>query len=96
LSPTISAPSKRKRVDRRGKLGAHAQASRQTKSLFLERHGDIGAAATGGDKSPHAGGETVDRRQQCLVAEVLPALRGKGRVDQRRLAVADGIAENAI
>src|SRR5690606_9547607 len=63
--------------------------------LFLERHGDIGAVPLA-KKLTSKTGKIIQRRQQRLVTQLLARLFSKQTVDQRRLAVANGIAEYAV
>ena len=49
-----------------------------------------------GDKGVYSIGESVRRGQNRPVLDILPGLAGKGRMDDRRFAVADGVAEYAV
>jgi hypothetical protein len=86
------------RIHRPGGLGAGRAPRGEAKGLFLEGHGDIGAAgraALAAMKERTAAAKPSCRREDRLVADVLPGLRGEQRVDARRLAVADRVANTA-
>src|SRR5690606_2180202 len=63
--------------------------------LFLGRHGDIGAVPFA-KKLTGKTSKIIQRRQQRLVTQLLARLFRKQPVNQRRLAVANGIAEYAV
>src|SRR5690606_27401482 len=64
--------------------------------IHLERHRDIGALATTGNKGLHGGRKTVQRRQQLLIHQMLIRLPREAGVDVRGLAVLDGITHHHI
>jgi hypothetical protein len=86
-------------IDRAGGFGARRADGGEAKGLFLEGHGDVGAACAG----VVAGAEGFDRRREAilvgedrLVADVLPGLRREQGMDARRLAVADRISKHGV
>lgn len=82
-------------IYRAGATGALGEFVGQAKGLFLERHGDVAAQAFG-EEGAGIASEIVQRCQACIVGQHLAGLLGEQAVDQRRFAVADGVAEDAV
>ena len=68
----------------------------QREGLDLERHGHVHAAPAGLAEGLDGGAEAVERPQDRLVADVLAALAGKGRVQGGRLGVGDRVADHGV
>ena len=79
-----------------GTAGALGALVREREGLELERHGDVEPAAAGGGKAVDLLAEAVQRREQPAVGRVLAGLLRERRVDQRRLRVRDGIADDGV
>src|ERR1700682_4168343 len=77
-------------------LGTWAALLCQRIRLELERHRDVETAAPLGCEALHGRKEPVERREQALVAHLLACDPSKRVMDQRRLAVCDGIADDGI
>ena len=73
-----------------------AALARQRERLHLERDRDIEAEAVCLGKFPDGLDEAVNRRQQPLIAHVLAGGSGKGVLNQRRLAMRDGVADDGV
>ena len=71
-------------------LGGHLE------GLQLERRGDIQAAAAAVAEGAHRSNETFGRTFDLAVLEVLPRALRKAGVDQRRLAMGDGAADDSV
>ena len=81
---------------RAGLLGAFHAFGGQRVGVELERRGDV--AALGPAVAPRQGGrgEATERRFDQAVHDIVAGDLRKAVVDQRRLAVADGIAEESV
>ena len=84
------------RIDRTGLCRARRKARRQPEGLLLERHRDVGAAAAGVDELAQGRGKAIDRRKNGPVIEILRRLPRKGGMNDGRLAVGDGVAEDGV
>ena len=78
-----------------GALRPFGQGIGQAIGLFLERHGHVGATAVL-EELTGTGGEVLQRREHRAVVQLLAGLGGEQTVNQRRFAVADGVAEHDI
>ena len=96
LSAYQPSPSRFSVLARAGRLRALARRMRERERLELERDGDVEALAAFPRELPRPSRETVERRQQPLVAHLL---RGRARerlVDLRRSRMRDGIADDGV
>src|SRR6202022_547114 len=90
----IAAPGQR--VARLCLFGARTLLSCQRKRLELERHRDVETPASLGHETLDGRDKPVERGEQVLVTHALAGRASKCLVDQRRLAVRDGIADDGI
>ena len=84
------------RVDRASRLRTRGVAVGEREGLELEGDGDVQATPAVGAEAGDGLDEAVRRCQQRLIAQVLPGLLGEGRVDLRRLAVGDRVADDGV
>ena len=83
-------------VARAGEAGARAVAVGERPGVELERHRHVAAAAAAGNEAAHRRCERVERAEQPVVDDGFASLRSERRVDERRLAVCDGIAADDV
>ena len=88
--------SETQRIDRPCALGPGAAPGAQAKGLLLEGDSHIGPLAASSDELAHRSNKAIEWRQQRLVAQVLPTLGGKLRMNGRRAGMGHRIAEHAI
>jgi hypothetical protein len=84
------------RVDRAGQSGARRELIGQLGRIELERDGDIEPCIADIAQAERKLLEAVERRQQLLVGHLLATLVGEQRVDLRRQAVLDRVADDGI
>ena len=84
------------RIHRAGDACALAQRAREREGLALERQRDVEAPAAVGGEALHRRHERVERREQALVRDVLAGLARERGLDQGRLRVRDGIADDGV
>ncbi len=96
LSPNQPVAATRQRVDGAGRAARAPSARRERERLELERHRDVEAPPARARERVDRGGESVERRQQALVAHVLAGRARERRVDRRRLRVRDGVADDGV
>src|SRR6202030_275295 len=84
------------RVARLCFFGTRALLSCQRKRLELERHRDVETSAPLGHETLDGRNKPAERGEQALVTHALAGRSSKCLVDQRRLAVGDGIADDGI
>lgn len=83
-------------VDRLRQTRPFAEAGSQLPGLHLERHRHVQAFPARAAEFGNALGEAVKRREKRFIAQVLAGLAGKRGVDQRRLAMGNGVADDGI
>ena len=83
-------------VDGAGALCPGGQAVGEAEGFFLERHRDVGPAPAVGGELGNALRKTLERREDRLVAHVLPTLAGERGMDLRRLGVGDRVPEYGV
>ncbi len=84
------------RVHGTRQFGARGQPGGQFQDLRLVGHRDVQAAESAGEELPHPIRKLLRRDVDGLVAQVLPGRIGKQAVDDRRFAVRDRVADDAI
>ena len=83
-------------VDRTGGMSTVAQRTCEAKRTLLERHGNIEAAATAGDKLPDVVLEFLEVPQDTFIAHVLTGLQGERSVDLGRFGMRYRVADHGI
>jgi hypothetical protein len=81
-------------VDGLGAPRPIAQARARGKGLALERHGDVAPAGSAVGERAHGGDELVQRRLDARVVHRVAGGGGEARVDLRRTAVGNRVADD--
>ena len=83
-------------VDRAGALGASGQHVGKLKRILFERHGDVESATAAVEETTGSSCELAELNAHSPVLDIVATLRRERRVNDRRLALLDGIAENGV